>query len=238
MKRTIFLLLSVFVFPRCVFAQKGLTIQHLTGPLYTYVTWHENDGEQYPATGMYLVTRKGVVIIDTPWDTTQIGPLNDSIRLKHHQPVVMVIATHHHADRAGGFDVYKRMGIPTYSTQLTFALCEQYKAPKAAYTFKGDTTFTIGGYAFQTFYPGEGHTKDNIVIWFGPDKVLYGGCFVKSLAAKDAGYVAESNLAAWPASIARVQQAFPGAKYVIPGHLGGTSPAALEHTSELAKQQR
>lgn len=235
MKRIYFLLLTAFLLPSCVFAQKGLTIQHLSGPLYTYVTWHENDGEQYPATGMYLITSKGAVIIDTPWDTTQIGPLNDSIRLKHHLPVLMVIATHHHGDRAGGFDVYKRMGIKTYSTQLTYALCEEKKLPKAAYTFQGDTTFKIGGYAFQAFYPGEGHTKDNIVIWFGRDKVLYGGCFVKSLEAKDAGYVGDANLAAWPASIARVKKAFPDARYVIPGHLGGTDPAALDHTSELAK---
>lgn len=235
MKRSFHLLLYC-IFPCCVFAQKGLQIQHLSGHLYTYVTWHENDGAQYPATGMYLLTGKGAVIIDTPWDTTRIRPLSDSILRRHHLPVLMVIATHHHGDRAGGFDVYKRMGIKTYSTQLTYDLCREYKEPKAAYTFKKDTTFHIGGYTFQTFYPGEGHTKDNIVIWFGQDKVLYGGCFVKSLEAKDAGYTGEANLAAWPASIERVKKAFPAARYVIPGHLGGTSPAALDHTSELAKQ--
>lgn len=231
-------LLLYCLFPCYVFAQKGLQIQHLTGNLYTYITWHDNDGTQYPATGMYVLTPKGAIIIDTPWDTTQIKPLNDSIKIKHHQRVLMVIATHHHPDRTGGFDVYKRMGIKTYSTQLTYDLCEEHKEPKAAYTFRNDTTFTIGGYSFQTFYPGEGHTKDNIVIWFGRDKVLYGGCFVKSVEAKDAGYVAEANLAAWPASIERVKKAFPDARYVIPGHLGGTSPEALEHTSGLAKQPK
>jgi metallo-beta-lactamase class B len=236
MKKTIFSILIGSLLPFCVFAQKGLSIQHLTGNLYSYVTWHENDGAQYPATGMYLVTKKGAVIIDTPWDTTQIRPLNDSIQKKHHQRVLMVIATHHHGDRAGGFDIYKKLGIQTWSTQLTYALNKQYKEPTAAYTFKKDTTFRIGGYALQTFYPGEGHTKDNIVIWFGQDKVLYGGCFVKSLEAKDAGYIGEANPAAWPASVERVKKAFPGARYVIPGHLGGTDPGALDHTSELAKQ--
>ncbi|WP_343672554.1 BlaB/IND/MUS family subclass B1 metallo-beta-lactamase [Chitinophaga sp.] len=233
MKR--FILIIISLLPCCAFAQKGLTIQHLSGNLYTYVTWHENDGEQYPATGMYLVTGKGAVIIDTPWDTTQIRPLNDSILLRHHQPVLMVIATHHHGDRAGGFDVYKRMGIKTYSTQLTYELCEEYKEPKAAYTFRKDTTFNIGGYKFQAFYPGKGHTKDNIVIWFGRDKVLFGGCFVKSLETEEIGYIKEASLADWPASIERVKKAFPDARYVIPGHLGGTNPAALDHTSELAK---
>lgn len=236
MKTPLLSLLLACLLPVCAWAQKGLRIHHLTGNLYTYITWHENDGAQYPATGMYLLTSKGAIIIDTPWDTTQIRPLNDSIRLKHHQPVLMVIATHHHGDRAGGFDIYKRLGIKTWSTQLTYALNQQYKEPTAAYTFQKDTTFNIGGYALQTFYPGEGHTKDNIVIWFGRDKVLYGGCFVKSLEAKDAGYIGEANLAAWPASVARVKKAFPHAKYVIPGHLGGTDPGALDHTSELAKK--
>lgn len=236
MKRIFTLLLGIALLPFWAYAQ-GLRITHLKGDLYLYTTWQPISDSPYPATGMYIVTKKGVVIIDTPWDTTQIKPLNDSIFQKHHQPVVMVLATHHHADRAGGFDIYKRMGIQTWSTQLTYTLCEEYKEPKAAYTFTKDTTFKIGNYPIQTFYPGEGHTKDNIVIWFGKEKVLFGGCFIKSLETQEVGYAKESNLAAWPASIARVKKAFPGARIVIPGHLGGTSPAALDHTSEIATGQ-
>jgi metallo-beta-lactamase class B len=233
MKKSI-LLLSICLLPLLSLAQ-GLRIRHLTGNLYTYTTWQPYEGGATPANGMYLVTKKGVVIIDTPWDTTQIKPLNDSIAHRHHQPVVMVIGTHWHGDRSGGFDTYKRIGIQTWSSQLTYNMCKENHKPLAAYTFTKDTTFHIGGYAFSTFYPGEGHTKDNIVIWFGKDKVLDGGCFIKGADATDLGYVAESNLKAWPESIDKVKKAFPDARYVIPGHQEGTSPAALDRTSELAK---
>ena len=38
----------------------------------------------------------------------------------------------------------------------------------------------MGQHAFQTYYGGQGHTPDNIVIWFDKEKILYGGCLVKS----------------------------------------------------------
>jgi hypothetical protein len=38
---------------------------------------------------MYLVTNQGVVLFDTPWDSTQFQQLLDSIKIKHGKDVVM-----------------------------------------------------------------------------------------------------------------------------------------------------
>jgi metallo-beta-lactamase class B len=51
------------------------------------------------------------------------------------------------------------------------------------YTFTHDTTFNIAGVTLQAYYPGAGHTRDNIVVWVPQDKVLFGGCLIKSLEA-------------------------------------------------------
>lgn len=88
-------------------AQKPkLKIAHLTGDFYIYTTYNTYEGNLVPANGMYLVTNQGVVMFDTPWDTTQFQPLLDSIKVKHDQRVVMCFATHWHSDKTAGLDYY------------------------------------------------------------------------------------------------------------------------------------
>ena len=60
-----------------------LKISHLTDNFYIYTTYSTYEGNQIPANGMYLLTDNGVVLFDTPWDTTQFQPLLDSIKLRH-----------------------------------------------------------------------------------------------------------------------------------------------------------
>tara|TARA_R110002126_G_scaffold108245_1_gene244087 strand:- start:631 stop:954 length:324 start_codon:yes stop_codon:yes gene_type:complete len=101
-----------------------------------------------------------------------------------------------------------------------------------------DTVFNIGGFQFETFYGGEGHTKDNIVVWFDQQKVLYGGCLVKSIDATDLEYVGEANIKQWPNTIKRVQARFKNPKHIITGHHDWTSLNALHHTLDLLEENK
>jgi metallo-beta-lactamase class B len=233
---TILLVFSPFAFS---FGQPPpLTITHLTGDLYVYTTWHTLSDGPYPSNSMYLVTPKGAVLFDTPWDSTQFQPLLDSIYARHRQRVVLCISTHFHEDRTAGLAFLQQQGIPTWSSAMTLEFCRQRHENQAAYTFIQDTTFTVGGYSFRTFYPGAGHTKDNIVIWLTKDKVLYGGCFIKSTEAPDLGNLADADVNEWAASIRRIDKAFPPPAYVIPGHLGWTDNQSLPHTLKLLQQYK
>jgi metallo-beta-lactamase class B len=185
---------------------------------------------------MYLITDKGAVMFDTPWDTAQFQPLLDSIQNKHHTNVVLCVATHFHDDRTAGLDFLKQKGIKTYSSKQTFDLCKEHSQKQAEYFFTQDTTFTIGNHRFQTYYPGEGHTKDNIVIWFDDEKILYSGCLVKSTENNDLGYVTDANLSAWATTIANVINRFPHPQYVIPGHFSWADNGGLEHTLKLLQE--
>ena len=142
-----------------------LQISHLTGDYYIFTTYKPINGKPFPSNGMYLVTDEGVVLFDTPWDTTQFQPLLDSIEERHGKKVVMCISTHFHDDRTAGLDFLKSKGIKTFSSKQTFDLCKENNEKQAEFYFNGDTTFTFGNHTFETYYPGEGHTKDNIVIW-------------------------------------------------------------------------
>src|SRR5882724_4480902 len=159
-------------------AQPGnhkLDIFPLTKNFYIYTTYMPLEGGLFPANGMYLLTEAGVVMFDSPWDTTQFQPLLDSIKTRHHKDVVACIATHFHADRTGGLEFYKMKGIKTYTTKRTDDLCRIKNAKRGEYLMYQDTVFAVGGHKFQVFYPGQGHSPDNIVIWFDKEKILYGG---------------------------------------------------------------
>lgn len=212
-----------------------LKITHLTGDLYVYITYNLYGKNLVPSNSMYLVTNKGVVMFDTPWDTTQFQPLLDSIEARHHKKVILSVSTHFHEDRTGGIDFLKTKGVKTWSSRQTYDLCKQRGEKQAEFYFTKDTTFKTGNYDFQVFYPGAGHAPDNIVIWLPKEKVLYGGCFVKSTEATSLGNLSDANLQEWPQAIHKVMNKFPAPKYVIPGHDGWSNDQSLQHTLQLLK---
>lgn len=67
------------------------------------------------------------------------------------------------------------------------------------------------------YYPGKGHSADNIVVWLPQYKVLFGGCLVKSLDYGGLGSTTDAEV-------------------IVPGHGGWGSIELTEHTLELLKQ--
>lgn len=235
--RTIGTLISVLLHPVVGSAQKApLEIHRLTENCHVFTTYNMFNGVRFPSNGMYLVTPEGVVLFDTPWDTTQFQPLLDSIWLKHRQQVILAVSTHYHDDRTAGLSFLRNKGVKTYTSRKTRELCAQFNNPESEFIFTGDTVFHIGGFEMETFFPGEGHTPDNIVIWFRNEKILYGGCLVKSTVNETLGNTADANLRAWPTSIKRVIRKYKSPAFVVPGHFGWSSPRALPHTLKLLKQ--
>lgn len=213
-----------------------LQISHLTGDFYVYRTFSEYKGNKISANALYLVTNKGVVLFDAPWDKSQFQPLLDSIKAKHHKEVVMLFATHSHDDRAGGFEFYKKKGIKTYSIKLTDDILKKEKKARAEFIIPNDKTFTVGQHTFEVYYPGKGHATDNVVVWFVKEKVLYGACFIKTADAEDLGYLGDSDVKEWKQSIVKVKTKFKNPKYIIPGHEGWTNIESLNHTAKLVDE--
>ena len=215
-----------------------LVIRTLAKDCYIYTTYKDIDGYRFPSNSMYVVTENGIVMIDTPWDETQFQPLLDSIASKHKKEVVLCIATHFHDDRTAGLEFLKQKGIPTYTSELSNRLGKKNREKEAAFHFAKDTTFVVGKRKFETFYPGEGHTKDNIVIWIDDQKILYGGCLVKSTENKSLGNIADANLNDWAVTIKKVMKKFPAPEFVIPGHFGWSDKKSLKHTLKLLRQYK
>ncbi len=221
-----------------VFGQNSasLKISYLTDDFYVYETYNYYKGNRIPANGMYLLTNSGAVIFDCPWDTTQFQPLLDSIRIRHNKKVVLCIATHFHEDRTAGLEYYRKKGIKTYTTRQTDELSKKRGMKRAEFLIEKDTVFTVGQYSFQTFYPGKGHAPDNIIIWFEKEKILYGGCLVKSVDDNNLGNLADASVKDYPTTIKNVLEKCKAIKFLITGHNDWTNTKSLHHTLRMAEQ--
>jgi metallo-beta-lactamase class B len=236
------LLLIIFVLSQIdCFGQSNdakLRITHLTGDFFIYTTYNVYEDQKTPAHGMYLVAQNGCILFDTPWDTTQFQPLIDSIESRHGKKVVACFATHWHSDRTEGLEYYKNLGIKTYTTTLTDQLSRQNNKKRAEFLIDRDSIFKIGQYSFELYYPGEGHTTDNIIIWFEKEKVLYGGCLIKGAEAKNLGYLGDANILEYEATLKKVKRKSKGAKFIVVSHHDWTNTNSLKRSIELARKLR
>jgi metallo-beta-lactamase class B len=237
--RTLLVIAMCVYFSGNLFAQRAdslLKISHLTGDFYVFETYNFYRGTRIPANAMYLVTNQGVVLIDSPWDTTQFQPLLDSIRARHHKEVVLCIATHFHEDRTAGLEYYRRQGIKTYTTRQTDELSKKRGMKRAEFLIEKDTVFRVGQYSFQTYYPGPGHAPDNIVIWFGDEKILYGGCLVKSVDDNSLGNMSDASVQYYARSLKNVQKKCRKPGFIITGHNDWTDAKSLKHSLKMAQR--
>ncbi|KFF24326.1 IND family subclass B1 metallo-beta-lactamase [Chryseobacterium vrystaatense] len=209
----------------------------LSPKLYVYKSFGVFGGREYSANGLYLITKKGVVLFDVPWQKTQYQTLMDTIKKRHNLPVIALFATHSHDDRAGDLSFYNKKGISTYATAKTNELLKKEGKATSSKIIEVGKKYKIGGEEFTVDFLGEGHTVDNVVVWFPKYNVLDGGCLVKSISATDLGYTGEANVKEWPLTMAKLKAKYPADAKVIPGHDEWKKEGHVEHTLELLNKQ-
>lgn len=183
-----------------------------------------------------LVVREGnqVVVIDTAWGAAPSLLLLDWIDRELGLPVSRLIVTHFHDDRLGGWEVFAERGVRVVASKRTLELAGV--TPSDAfdlYTLDSGETMACG--SMEILSPGPAHAEDNVVVWLPSHKLLAGGCVMRAAESGGLGNVAAATISEWANSIRRVQQAYPLAEQVLPGHgsIGGRE--LIQHTIDLAQ---
>lgn len=194
-----------------------------------------------PANGIVLETPDGrSVLFDTGWSDAQTEALVRWSRHTLRRPIERAVFTHSHSDRAGGRGVLRAHGIPASALSLTAQLLARGGPAGSAVpdSVPGLSAHTVRDAAgFDLLYPGAGHTPDNIVVYFPGQRVLLGGCLIKSDTATAVGNVADADVDHWPRAVARVRAEFPALRTVVPGHGAVSGPAALPWTERLIREK-
>ncbi|ASK29406.1 subclass B1 metallo-beta-lactamase [Chryseobacterium sp. T16E-39] len=238
-KITQFFVISILFLSPFIKAQvKDFVIEPPIKPnLYIYKTFGVFGGKEYSTNAMYLITKKGVVLFDVPWQKTQYQSLMDTIKKRHNLPIIAVFATHSHEDRAGDLSFYNKKGIKTYATAKTNELLKKEGKATSTEITKTGKPYRIGGEEFIVDFLGEGHTADNVVVWFPKYNILDGGCLVKSRNAADLGYTGEANVKQWPETMTKLKTKYATATMVVPGHDEWKGGGHVEHTLELLNKK-
>lgn len=214
-----------------------LQVVQLNSTVWIHTSWSTiSAGNRVSSNGIIVREGDHLLLIDTAWGeglTEQLlGWIDTALAL----PVKYAIATHSHHDRIGGAGVLKRRNIPLYVHPVTQRLAAE-RGILLLDTLGGlrrpGSAVQLG--TAEIFYPGPGHTVDNLMVWVPEHRVLVGGCAVRG-ATWNLGPVSEADTVQWPIGIERAQQRYARAQWVVPGHGDVAGPELLRHTRSLFRR--
>ena len=208
--------------------------------MWVHVSTQDVGGTVYPSNGLVVRDGDGLLLVDTAWGTESTVALLAAIETEIGLPVRRALSTHFHDDRVGGADALREAGVTTFAAPLTrrLAEAEENEVPARALDHLSEPGDAVRLGPVEVFYPGAGHSPDNLVVYVPEARVLFGGCAVHEASRQSAGNVADADLGAWPVSVRRVRERYPEAEVVVPGHGVPGGPDLLDHTVALVRAQK
>ena len=196
--------------------------------------YESNKPQILDSNALLYIDGKDAYLIDTPWNAADMPSLMNWIEERGLQLKDSVV-THSHEDRSAGLGYLSQHGFNTYSSELTNKLLERDEMPVATTTFKGNT-FELLKDKIEVYYPGPGHTIDNLVVWLPEEQILFGACIMRANEAKGLGWIGEADTVNWHQSVLNVQKKYPNVKLIVPGHGEiGFNQSIIIHTLKLTK---
>jgi metallo-beta-lactamase class B len=196
----------------------GVYVKQLAPDVWVDTFIGKAEGAPYPANGLLLVSGDLSVLVDPGWAPEQTKALLAFAKERLGSPVKKAVITHWHEDRAAGIAVLRAEEIETIALDLTAEALAKKSRPVPEHLFTRAQLPYSDPMGFEIFYPGPGHTADNIVVYLPKQKILDGGCFLKSANVTGLGNLEDADLVAWPKSLQNLAERYAEAKVVIPGH--------------------
>ena len=219
------------------FTADAISILKVSDHVYQHITYlNTQTFGRVPCNGMIVFDKGEAIVFDTPVSDSTSAVLIDWLADSLHCKVKAVIATHFHEDCVAGLNEFHRRGIPSYGSNKTIASGRQAKFLVPQKGFDGTLNLKVGSRKVETAFFGEGHTRDNVVGYFPSEKAMFGGCLIKEIDASK-GNLADANVEAWSATVAKIKAKYPDAQIVIPGHGKTGDPALLDYTIRLFEQK-
>lgn len=193
--------------------------------------------------GMIVLRDDDAVLVDTAWTEPQTEDILRYAAAVLDRPVRAAVITHFHQDKMGGIGALHRAGVETWAHALTNELAPTVDFEPARNTIDfgadgiatGPATAALG--PIKLFYPGPGHTSDNITVQPEPG-VAFGGCLIKGAGARSLGNLADADVANYAAAARRFGAAFPAASTILMSHSAPEGREAIRHTIRMAEDAR
>lgn len=215
---------------------KDIQLIEIATGLYIHQSFTHTETGSFSSNGLLVIKNGKALMIDTPMTIEETKIIDQFVNDSLQATIQLFIGGHYHNDCIGGIDYLKTIGAHTILGALTKEKCVEFNLPLPHQTFEKELHFTFEEIPVECFYPGAGHSIDNIVVYFPDQGILYGGCLVKSTDSRGMGNLADAVPLVWGNTIQNVMTAYPEVKCVIPGHGNHGGLELLSHTLELTQQ--
>lgn len=214
---------------------EGLSVIKLKNNLYQHISDFEYQSAIVKCNGLLYINGNEAIICDTPTTNEYSAQLLSWFKTAHPGVTIKaIIVNHFHDDCLGGLKEFHKAGIKSYGhklgPELTKLKGDTHDVPQNL--FEKELALQVGPSKVHNFYPGEAHTRDNIITWIPAETTIFGGCMVKAINATK-GNLADANVKDWPTTIKNVKFTFPEATLVIPGHGDAGGQELLDYTIKL-----
>jgi len=226
----------------------GVTFRRIAPGVWLHSAYHTTGSfGSVVSNGLVVENGDSAILIDTAWDDAQTRSILQWARERLRRPIAAAITTHAHSDKMGGMKVLHEAGVKTFAPRLSNADAPGRGLTPASTSldFERDGWLTPASRKdavplgdLRVFYPGAGHTRDNIVVAIPGASIIFGGCLIRPPESTDMGNVADGNLSHWDAAAEAVGKAFPDARIVIPSHGPPAGRELLTLTADLARKAR
>lgn len=219
------------------FATESLKLQKVTQDVYAIVgelgnRTPENLGNN--ATFGFVVTTKGVVLIDSGGTYNGAKAIHSIIKSVTNKPIVKVINTGGQDHRWVGNGYFKQHGAQIIASEAAvkdqksrvndqfFMLGnlvgeEEIKLTNPVYAekvFQNKFSFKLGDVVFEIYHAGQAHTPGDSFVWLPQKDVMFTGDIVYT--ERMLGILGYSNSKSW-IKVYQAMSAF-NPKHLIPGH--------------------
>lgn len=205
------------------------------------------DNEGFISNAGFVVTDEGVVVFDSLGSPSLAWALRTKIAQITDQAVVMVVASHYHADHIYGLQVFKQEGAdilaPRGAYQYIESAAAQERLEERRFSLEpwvneqtrivapdrlieDEYDFTLGGVEFRLNYLGSAHSNGDLAMYVVQDGVLYSGDIIFEGRIP---YVGDADTKRWLETLRGLQTG--SLKALVPGH----GPAARDPVGAVAR---
>lgn len=216
----------------------GPSLEPLAKGVWMHKSWATLSFGPYFSHGLVVADGDDVLLVDTAWNDPDTTALLALIEAEVGLRPTAAVVTHAHDDKMGGVGALVAAGVPTFALDLTNEDAPARGLTPAQNALASDEReWRLPGApgGVVVFYPGPGHTRDNLVVGYPPAGVLFGGCMIRPLGPKTAGNVADADLSHWADAVRAAANRFPEALVVVPSHGAPGGRALLDHTISIVE---
>ena len=218
---------------------ENLYLISIDDSVFIHVSHHQVESYGMVSSNGLIVIKNGqAIMVDTPMDNEKTEKLTTYLQDSMHVKVSGLIIGHFHEDCLGGLGYLQEKGVKSIAHELTVQKCNELNLPIPTVSFTDSLVLQFNGEKIVCRYFGVGHAADNITVWLPRQRILFGGCLIKSVNSKNLGNLSDAVMEKWDETVEKILQTYPDLTTVIPGHGNAGGIELLKHTIELVKEKK